>query len=155
MISIPQFRADILRPTLHTLGSKYGGDAAENLILGTIVQESGFRYIRQMNGPALGLIQMEPDTLDDIYDSYLKHRPNLSRVMDMFQGDVPRIRAVQSHLDYACALCRIHYWRVPERLPDADDISGLARYYKKYYNTQKGRGTEAAFVLNYKTHIGE
>jgi hypothetical protein len=46
-------------------------------------------------------------------------------------------------------MCRLHYRRVPEPLPDAEDINGLAAYWKKYYNTKAGRGSESEFIINW------
>ena len=48
---------------------------AENLIMGTAAQESGFTYIKQLGGgPALGMFQVEPATAEDILFRYLKIR---------------------------------------------------------------------------------
>jgi len=35
--------------------------------------------------------------------------------------------------------CRLHYWRVPKKLPKTIDEQAL--YWKRYYNTEKGAGT--------------
>lgn len=56
------------------------------------------------------------------------------------------------NLRFATAMARIHYWRVPEPLPDADDIDGLARYWKQHYNAPLGHGTAEQFAENYRTH---
>ena len=47
---------------------------------------------------------------------------------------------------YACAMCRIHYQRVREPLPDADDLEGQAAYWKAHYNTPLGAGTVEHFI---------
>ena len=68
MLDIPQFRANIIRPVLLVIGGE--SRAAENLILGTALQESNLRYLRQLgDGPARGVYQMEPATHDDIWDN--------------------------------------------------------------------------------------
>ena len=48
-------------------------------------------------------------------------------------------------------MARIHYLRVPEKLPD--NLIGYSRYWKKYYNTEQGKGTEEEFVKNYNMYI--
>ena len=54
MLDIPQFRANIVRPTLEAIGAH--NRAAEDLVLGTALQESNLRYLRQPNdGPAGGV----------------------------------------------------------------------------------------------------
>jgi len=40
--------------------------------------------------------------------------------------------------------CRLHYRRVPERLPKT--LEDQARQWKKFYNTAKGRGTEEHYI---------
>jgi len=39
---------------------------------------------------------------------------------------------------------------VPAPLPDAGDLGGLARYWKRYFNTPKGAGTAAGFIESYR-----
>ena len=56
------------------------------------------------------------------------------------------------NLRYATAMARIHYLRVKESLPNTNDVAGLAKYWKLYYNTPLGRGTEEEFIKNYKLH---
>ena len=42
--------------------------------------------------------------------------------------------------------------RVPEPLPAADDIPGLAAYWKEYYDTPRERGTAGEFVDKFETY---
>ena len=37
-------------------------------------------------------------------------------------------------------MARIKYYRIPKRLPDADDVEGLGDYWLKYYIMQEGKG---------------
>ena len=91
MIDLTQFRSDIVRPILEKLDLWSG--AAENLLVGTSLVESGLFYVRQLRGgPALGFFQMEPATHDDIWRNYLAYRGDLrDRVEQLFgwRGDVP------------------------------------------------------------------
>ena len=67
----------VVRPTLKKLGLY--SLAAERLIVGTIYQESHAKYLKQLgNGPALGVIQMEPATYGDIWDNYLAYKRTLA-----------------------------------------------------------------------------
>jgi hypothetical protein len=135
-------------------------EAAVNLLMGTAAQESQFgTYLRQLNGgPAVGVFQMEPDTMMDIWQNYLRNRLQLADdvffATRMVWFDTPPDTDIMEYnLAYAIIMARLHYRRVPEPLPEADDIKGLARYWKKYYNTPKGAGTEAEFVRNYKKYV--
>ena len=83
MLNIQQFRANIVRPTLEAIGAH--SRAAEDLVLGTALQESNLHYLRQLNeGPARGVYQMEPATYDDIWENYLAFRAELSTRVSAF-----------------------------------------------------------------------
>ena len=58
---------------------------------------------------------------------------------------------LKGNLYYAVAMCRIHYYRVSEALPN--DLEGMARYWKKYYNTELGKGTVEEFIHNYEQAV--
>ena len=65
MIDIPQAR-DLIKKTLERLGPKYASDDAVDLILGTGIIESRFKYLEQIvSGIAKGFFQIESDTAID------------------------------------------------------------------------------------------
>jgi len=144
-VSFPNFRTLIVRPVLKEL--RMWSQAAENLVYGTALTESGLSYLKQMGeGPALGLWQMEPATFDDLR-VYLARRSDLfQRVAPMARHHPLRAGEIVGNLYLGCAMCRIHYWRVPERLPRHDDLPGLAAYWKRYYNTSLGAGHPTDFM---------
>ena len=129
-------------------------EAAENLLMGTAAQESGLgEYIRQLgNGPALGIFQMEPATFKDIVQNCLQYKPELAKLVMSVSG-VNALRCV--YLEYNLALsicmCRIHYLRVSEKMPD--NLTGWAKYWKEYYNTRLGKGIEEEFIRNFKKYV--
>lgn len=130
--------------------------AAVNLLLGTAAQESGFgTYLKQIKGPALGVFQMEPATETDIWKNYLSYQTELrGRVIQVSGVSGPTRLHLKGNLIYQIALCRLHYLRRPEPLPAADDLPELAGYWKAYYNTPQGRGTEDEFLENYRRYVG-
>tara|TARA_R100000005_G_scaffold90372_2_gene61645 strand:- start:1261 stop:1719 length:459 start_codon:yes stop_codon:yes gene_type:complete len=140
---VQDFRDLIIRPTLAALGM--GGAAAENLLLGTALVESGFRHLRQVRGPALGLYQCEPATYADIL-AYVRARPGLlARLRPLIVGaELPDVSQIIWNLQYATAICRLHYWRVPAPIPE--DVAGQAAYWKRHYNTVHGRGTVEKYL---------
>lgn len=147
------FLAQIIRPALAVLG--LDGPAAEQLLLGTALQESGLRNIRQEEGgPALGYFQMEPATHDDIWRNFLAHRAVLAaRVRTLLPaGAQPTARLLIPHPLYGAAMCRVHYLRVPAPIPS--DLAGQAAYYKAHYNTAAGAATVAQYLANWRSAMG-
>jgi hypothetical protein len=153
-IKTEQLAQFIIKPVLKDYGLY--SDSAYLLILGTCAQETLMgTYVHQVNGPALGIYQMEKVTHDDIYHNFILFRPFLSDKIIKEYGlfnDKSSDRLV-ADLRYATLLCRLHYLRVAEKLPPSTDITALAKYWKKYYNTEQGKGTVEEFKENYKRFI--
>lgn len=142
-MDIPQYRDSIVTPVLNALGM--GGRNAEDLVIGTALVETGFRYIKQIRGPALGFYQCEPATYRDIC-RYIESRPGLhEKVMWMVVGNrLPDPEQLIWNLKFATAICRIHYWRKPGAIPST--IEGQGQYWKTHYNTHLGAGTVEKYV---------
>jgi hypothetical protein len=155
MINIQHFREYVIRPTLNHLGLY--SENAEELLLATAIQESRLTYLKQLgNGPAVSVYQVEPATHADIWDNYLRYHPELNAKLQALKSDAYRLKGVQEmthNLAYATAIARIHYLRVPHPLPDKNSVEEMARYWKIYYNTVKGRGTEQEFIDAYQKHV--
>lgn len=152
MIDADHLREHVVRPAL--VAVELHSDAAENLVMGTAAQESHLEYLVQLEGgPAQGLFQMEPVTYDDIWTNYLQHRNAIAfrirRAIYTSDG-VPPVRRLVWDLRFAAIMCRIHYLRKKEPLPDANDVWALGRYWKEHYNTHMGKGTVQEFVDNYR-----
>lgn len=111
MTTATTFRSTIIKPVLAKMG--LGGDAAEELLLGTAVQESmNFRHRKQIGGgPAVGYYQMEPATHDDIWNNFLKYRKKLANDVSAFLAspNVNKHSELESNDKYATAMARIHY----------------------------------------------
>ena len=57
----------------------YSIDAVD-LVYKTGNAETGYRHLKQMGGgPAIGFWQVEPATLIDIMDNYVKYRPKIEK----------------------------------------------------------------------------
>lgn len=156
MINIEQFVEYIIRPTLKEMGSY--SEAAENLLIGTAVQESKLEYLHQIGGPAISVYQIEPNTYNDMWVNYIDHRSKLSTKLRQIAGYKYRATVIPAtemygNLFYATAMCRVHYLRVREPLPVHDDVEALGAYYKKHYNTPLGKATVAQFYDNYYKYV--
>jgi hypothetical protein len=149
------FRNTVIRPVLTKLG--LGGQDAEELLLGTAVQESlNLQYRTQVGGgPAKGYFQMEPSTHDDIWANFLKYRQNLSSDVLSFLSskNANKITELENNDKYAAAMARIHYLRVPAPLPKAGDIIAQANYWKQYYNTPLGKGKPHEYVEKWNKYV--
>ena len=150
-IDAQQLRS-LIRDVLSSIGL-YSRSALELLMLTSAVESNGGSYIKQRGGPALGIFQMEPATHDDIWDNYLKYNQELStKLLSLRMGSgIPGLNQ-RPNLQYQIAMARVHYLRVNEKLPSYRDIPGMARYWKKYYNTKLGKGTTSDTREKYKRY---
>lgn len=133
-----------------------GGETAERLLLGTAIYESGLVYLTQHgNGPARGVYQMEPTTHDDIWRNFIGNNARLRMAIEPFMSQEPGHQQLVTNLAYATAMARLHYRRVREALPHHEDLYGIARYYKVYYNTRLGAGSIDGFMQKTGKYIME
>ncbi|WP_157269367.1 hypothetical protein [Azohydromonas aeria] len=142
-----EFRNSVIKPTLLKIG--LWTPAAEELLLGTALKESGLQFRRQIGGgPARGLFQMEPATHDDIWKNFLKYRAKLADQILGLRAS-PGADAIQELTDndvYAAGMARVHYLRAPAALPAAGNVQAMAAYWKQHYNTVLGAGTVQGYV---------
>ena len=153
-IDAGQLRALAIR-ALVDLDPRLASHEAVDLVLGTAAVESDLgTYLRQVGGgPALGICQMEPTTYRDIWESWLAHRPDLvRRLVELGHRRDPTV--LEYDLRHAIVMCRLHYRRVPERLPALGDVEGMAWYWKRFYNTPRGAGTVDRFCAAWRKHLG-
>lgn len=153
MFSHEQFMEFVIAPSLKEVGLY--SDAAEYILLGTCCVESRLgTYLHQISGPALGVYQMEPATHLDLWENYLKYRPELSaRVMKLIppdewdaQDNCPSHNLLITDLRYATVMARILYRRSPEPLPAPGNWTQAAGVWKRVYNTTFGAGTVFKFM---------
>lgn len=151
MVNLGQLRDYVVRPALIVLEPWVPhSQASENLVFGTGLTESGYQFIDQTTpgpGPAYGFWQMEEATHRDLWANWIMYQPiGLQEMLLTMAGckrGIPAIATLHGNLFYAAAMCRIHYRRVKEKLPAENDATGLAGYWKRYYNTAAGAGTIA------------
>lgn len=155
-----QFRELVIRPTLKYLEPEIPySEEAEDLLFMTAAHESRLgTYLKQINGPALGVYQMEPATHDDIWANFLKYQDKIFWVIDDLRHGSNNLVL---DLRYATAMARVHYFRVKEALPKKDKFStyasylkALSEYAKKYYNTELGKATADDYYKAFLTYKG-
>ena len=128
---------------------------ASDLVYKTGKVESGYKYLRQIKGPARGLFQCESWVAVDICKNYLAYRKSLMRKV----ADATKVKLsyfvdpkeedwsyiLETNIAAQIAMCRLHYRRIPKPLPSS--LEGQAKYWKKYYNSMAGRGTVEDFLV--------
>lgn len=146
------FLNDVIIPVLDKVDMRTA--EAEKLLMMTATHESmGFRYRQQINGPALSFFQIEPATLNDLYENYLSFRPDRQAVLDSFLPEgMERLEALEKNDDYACCAARFIYWRVPEAIPPVADDGKMAAYAKKYWNTEEGKATAKQYLDDFERY---
>lgn len=150
----------IIKPALDYMGGNYYSKESAFLLLCTAAIESdcGY-YIKQINGPALGIWQMEPDTERDIWTNcdaiktefgkiIVNLAPPYSDLADNDLIDAPK---------YACAMARLKYSMDPKPLPKLTgdnnaDSRAFYDYYKRVYNTELGASTFDKWAVALKKH---
>ena len=146
---------ELIVSTLKAMGSKYASKDAVSLVWSTGLVESGYKYIRQMgSGPARGFFQIEPKTCVSQVENYIKYRKKLGYRLSSISdtpgslwgsADMERWDSVlESNIIAGIIHCRLKYWRAPEAMPKT--IDGYASYWKKHYNTLKGKGEVKDFL---------
>ncbi len=146
MIDPGQFRRLVVRPTLEAMG--LWSEAAGRLLVGTAIVESNLTYLTQLGGgPARGVYQIEPESMRDLGRHWLAFRPHWQDALDRFDDPRhPDAEELVTDLAFATAVARLHYYRVPQALPDPENLAGLAQYWKDHFNTVAGAGRSAGFV---------
>jgi len=122
-------------------------EEARAMIFATGKAESGFRALEQMGGPAVGFFQVEPATIQDVWENYVFYRPEIKTdlyALGFDDGDMKH--SVMSNIGLQVAFARLQYRRFKDPLPAADDKQAQAAYWKKFYNTELGRGTIEHFL---------
>jgi len=125
-----------------------GDESSVRLLLMIAAHESGgFTYCKQVRGPAIGLFQMEPATFDFII-GYLKRTGKYERI-----NRAMIFERMLIDTEFAAAMARVYLLTIPEPLPDANDFDALARYAKKYWNTNAGKATPEKYLNDYLKYV--
>ena len=155
---------ELISRCLNEMGKKFGSEDAIQLVLETGLVESGYRYIKQLgSGPAKGFWQVEPATAVDNLQHFLMHRTTVmagcvaASFVDLKHwqnlSEIDWAEILERNIAAGIVHCRIKFWRVPKKMPNT--LEGRARYWKKYYNTVAGAGTETKYIDTVKEWLRE
>ena len=158
---------ELIRDTLHELEPEipYSEAAVELLMLTAAVESNLGEYVKQVNGPARGIFQMEPTTALDIHTNWLVYNQDLLRKVNRFAGRIDPDLQARGDLVWQIVWARLHYRRIKAPLPEIrympmsesglerkltpKSVSDLAQYWKKHYNTHLGKGTVVKAIQKY------
>ena len=150
----------IISPTHKYMGGNYQSDSADLLSLCTAAIESDCGYfIKQVNGPALGVWQMETVTHNDIWKNcdILIARVYQEFIANLAVCSVGESKSLTTSPLYACAMARLKYSMDSNPLPKVtgnrkDDERAFYDYYKRVYNTELGKSTFAKWQVKMEKH---
>lgn len=159
----------VLRPTLTEMSM--WSPSAEKLLTMIAAHESlGLKHRVQVQGPALGVFQMEPATFKDLLQTYLGQvNPGRRERLARFLPDEPEdlaeafedlaegraeihpglLDALRDNDPFACAAARLQLARVAEPLPDVEDNEGLAHYAKAHWNSVLGKAKADKYLSDF------
>jgi hypothetical protein len=132
----------VIIPTLKEIPSGYSPEAVMAIQMIIAHESNCGQYIAQTKGPALGVIQMEPATHDDVWnfgDSIHKN----ARLMGLLNSDVDRLIY---DLRYNVFMARQKLFMASGALPK--DASGMSHYLKKHWNGD-GKATAGKYHFDF------
>lgn len=128
---------------------------AVELLMATAAHESHLgTYLKQLNGPAIGLFKIEPSTDSDNWENFISFRPDLKRrIVDTANVHGPSSWALEINIAYQVLMARVKYLREKSPLPEHTDINGIAKYWNDYYNCNDKKGHPDEFINNYHRFV--
>ena len=145
----------IIKPTLqYRSGNYYSKESAFLLLCTAAIESNCGEFIKQINGPALGVWQMEPATQMDIYSECdalktvgTENSETFNFITDLkLKGSMTNKSAMILSPMYSCSMSRLEYSMDPILLPilpvdSSVDLKSVYEYYKRVYNTELGAST--------------
>ncbi|HEV2099317.1 MAG TPA: hypothetical protein VGR45_10370 [Stellaceae bacterium] len=144
-IAAADFRTYVVEPALGALvpaGVPYSLTAADLLMATAAVESCLGSYLMQCGGPAIGVFQIEPASLANLWAKLTPRQLAAMRSISTPQSPVTQIA---TNLVFAAAICRLFYWHDPMPLPP-HTANGLWSMYKPVWNSAAGATTEPEFM---------
>jgi len=112
----------------------YSADA-HYLLARTAAMESSLTHLKQVpTGPALGFMQVEGDTYNDII-RYLNIRTDIKDKILKYCNyqELPGEEHLIFNLAFNALIARVKYWMIPDPIPPYGNAYAQAEYYCIYY----------------------
>jgi hypothetical protein len=140
------FRSLVIDPALAALapaGIPVTKTAADLLMATAAVETLLGTWLNQVNGPAIGVFQIEPNSLSDLI---LRLTASQASALVGISTPQPISDQLDTNLALAAAICRLFYWQNPFVMPKSWTLDSLWQIYKSVYNTDAGSATLAGFT---------
>lgn len=140
----------VITPFLKLMHNGISGELAITMIIAHESRRG--QYLKQVGGPALGLIGMEPATHNSCWrhgDSIWQNSLKLG-IIDKFTYDnkhMPSAQRLIYDLQYNVFMARQRLFMKPEALPT--NIDELSRYLKKHWNSIQGAADNMSYRDDY------
>lgn len=139
--------SDTLTQASLSTGLNLNTPEAVDWLISVVAHESHMgKYHKQINGPARGILQMEPHVETDVWRNVLS--------LEKYKALADYIRrmpgSIEANDDKAIMMARAQMLRFPESFPPVDDREWQAKLWKKRWNTWEGRGTIDKFLADNK-----
>ena len=136
---------DTILDTLEYCGMTCSDNVVNMIIETACVESNCGEYIKQIKGPACSIFQIEPNTAKDIIQNYIvKNKPRLQNFNRLYNANLTLEQNLCTNLMFAIFMCRCFYLRIKEPIPSTVELR--AKYWKKYYNTNLGKGTVEKYI---------
>lgn len=141
----------VIIQTLKEIPNGYSNEAVTAIQMIIAHESNGGKYIAQIRGPALGIIQMEPFTHDQTWKFGESIQRNAEALKIVTRGtgvrNVPNAKRLIYDLRYNVFMARQRLFMFTTKLPKKEDQ--IAIYLKKYWNAG-GKATAEEYYDDYK-----
>lgn len=127
-----------------------------DLIMETCAVETDFGFIvKQTKGPALSIYQILPSTFRYILNDIKKKDKNqYKRIMNLYDNRYGDTYNYIYNVPFTTAICMMYYVNTVKNLEDKIKTrTDRAKVWKKYYNTEGGKGTVDIYLKRTNDHI--
>lgn len=148
-----QLESLVVVPALMEIPHGYSDDAVLAIMMIIAHESARAKYIKQVNGPALGLIQMEPLTHDDVWahsDTIWNNAALLGIVTEneaFIRTHPPASRLIYD-LRYNVFMARQRLFMDVNPLPS--DKESMSKYLKGYWNSNAGAASQDSYLNDYE-----
>ena len=144
----------VIIPTLKEIPLGYSAAAVMAIQMIIAHESSCCEFIAQTRGPALGVIQMEPETHDDTWahgDSIYRNAEILKIVTPgLGVKNIPKADRLIYDLRYNVFMARQRLFMFSESLPESAEA--MANYLKKYWNAG-GKATATKYHYDFSLWV--